>query len=75
MSRKDYIAIAAAIKMHVPPPLVNTLLRPVDRERMAHRAGRHNCASDIANELANLFAKENDRFDRDRFLTACGVQS
>jgi len=28
---------------------------------------------DIANELTDYFAKENPRFDRDKFLTACGL--
>lgn len=29
----------------------------------------------IANDLADTFATINPRFDRDRFLVACGVQS
>lgn len=30
--------------------------------------------ADIARDLANVFALENPRFDRARFLTACGVK-
>jgi len=29
---------------------------------------------DIAVNLANVFEYDNPRFDRDRFLTACGVK-
>jgi hypothetical protein len=29
----------------------------------------------IAEEMANLFAADNSRFDRSRFLTACGVEA
>ena len=28
----------------------------------------------IANEFADYFAKDNPRFDRDKFLSACGVK-
>ena len=28
---------------------------------------------EIANEFADLFADENPRFDRERFLAACGL--
>jgi hypothetical protein len=30
-------------------------------------------AQTVADDLADYFAKENPRFDRDRFLKACGV--
>jgi hypothetical protein len=39
----------------------------------------NNCGDDsvslslVAEELADTLAKDNPRFDRDRFLTACGV--
>jgi hypothetical protein len=29
----------------------------------------------LAEKLADMFAHDNPRFDRDRFLTACGVQA
>lgn len=28
---------------------------------------------DLANDFADLFEEDNERFDRERFLTACGV--
>jgi len=31
-------------------------------------------AADIARNLANALQADNPRFDRDRFLTACGVK-
>jgi hypothetical protein len=56
MTRKDYVAIAAAIK---------ALLQ----ERPAAPPQR------VAQVLADHMARENPRFDRARFLKACGVQS
>lgn len=28
---------------------------------------------DLANDFADLFEEDNERFDRERFLAACGV--
>lgn len=36
-------------------------------------AGYNQAVSDIANDLADYFAIENERFDRTKFLTACGL--
>lgn len=61
MTRKDYILIAAALKAAKIPTL-GTI-----RYREQHDA--------IAIELANVLGGDNPRFDRQRFLVACGVQS
>jgi len=54
MSRKDYIAIAAAI-------------RSID----ADYKGIHAIVcSEIAEQIADVFAADNSRFDRERFLAA-----
>lgn len=64
MSKKDYEAIARAIKDARP--------FPSPRHEIA-------IANDIINNVANNLAEEceraNPRFDRARFLRACGVQS
>lgn len=60
MTRKDYVAIAAAIKL---AGSVN--------ESTGHKLGVY----DVARVLAETLAQDNPRFDRGRFLTACGVQS
>lgn len=58
MTRKDFELIANAIK-----PLTNPL----------HSDAGRLTAEAIAKNLANALAKENPRFDRPRFLAACGV--
>ena len=57
MTRKDYVAIAAAIK---------TADRYDDGEQIA---------AAIVQNIAGVMAADNPRFDRARFLKACGVQS
>ena len=60
MTRKDYVLIADT--------LVNLM------------SDFNNCGDDsvslslVAEELADTLAKDNPRFDRARFLTACGVK-
>jgi hypothetical protein len=66
MTRKDYCLLAAAIagaaSATMPGP---SLPAHADPARKLHRA--------IAFTLANALACDNSRFDRQRFLTACGV--
>ena len=57
-TRQHYKAIAAIIRPHL---LVSKI-----REDGAQVA-------DIALELADYFAQDNPRFDRERFLEACGL--
>jgi len=59
MTRKDYVAIAAAIK--------NAPWSDGMTEEFIESA--------IANAIADVFEQDNARFDRARFLKACGVQS
>ena len=63
MTRKDYIAIAAAI---ADGALINCATQT---ELAMNNATR--CK--IAGQLADLMARDNPRFDRARFLKACGV--
>jgi hypothetical protein len=60
MTRKDYILIAAALKM----------------ARSAKESAGYAQACDLtADILSNTLANDNPRFDRQRFLDTCGVQS
>jgi hypothetical protein len=61
MTRKDYVLIAAALReSHI-----------YDE----HEATALNQHAFTARCLSAALAKDNPRFDRERFLTACGVQS
>ncbi len=57
MTKKDYEAIAGAMKWLAP-----STATPCDAETMWAR---------VAFELADILAGDNARFDRKRFLTAC----
>jgi len=59
MTRKDYILIAAAIQ--------SAMIQGYSGAEWARQCVAHNIALALAND--------NPRFDRERFLKACGVQS
>ena len=58
MTRKDFVALAEAIRRAKP-----------ENELPEVRQGRVNVAESIADALYN----DNMRFDRERFLKACGL--
>lgn len=65
MTRKDYIAIAAALKTaRVNNPLGHT-----------NQALYNNGVDNAVARVADALQMDNSRFDRARFLEACGVQS
>lgn len=59
MTKKDYIKIAAVLK-----DMIN---------ETGPRADPHATLAICCTELAKVFAADNPRFDRTRFLNACGV--
>jgi len=65
MTRKDHIAIAAALNQASAPAWANEIF-PTSGEAMRQ---------DIIGRIANVFANDNPRFDRSRFLAACGIES
>jgi hypothetical protein len=69
MTRKDYVLIAAALKDARPIPK-HELYALDHNERLCADTYRN-----VARSIADALAKDNPRFDRERFLTACGVQS
>jgi hypothetical protein len=65
MSKKHFIAIAATIRSQIDSEshLIAGPRKTVRLETIA----------ESANRLADVFANENPRFDRARFLAACGI--
>ena len=61
MTRKDYVAIAGCFK----------------RASDSHQQDKDGLAAlaHVADAIAYQMAQDNPRFDRARFLKACGVQS
>ena len=62
MSRKDFVAIANIINKYTDPGAA-----------AGYDEGVSNGAAFVADELADYLATTNQNFDRERFLTACGV--
>jgi hypothetical protein len=60
MSRKDYVAIAAAIR--------------TTKEDSAHILGSHSVLKSVTARIANTLADDNPRFDMDRFMGAAGFR-
>lgn len=63
MTRKDYIALAGAIKAARLPATVEGV----------YPAPFNDGISSAAEQIADTLAQDNPRFDRARFLKACGV--
>jgi hypothetical protein len=71
MTRKDYAAIAAIIRPYTaisPPP------DPDDDYAAVANGATSQAARIIAHRLADHCAQDNPRFDRARFLAACGAE-
>ena len=63
MTRKDYELIAAALA-------ATNQHKATDDD---YREGWFAAASSVAHRLADSLASDNPRFDRARFLAACGI--
>lgn len=69
MTKKDYVAIARVIaqcEFRAHPEFAS------ERDRTIEYAN-NNARSIIAVDLCDIFAADNPRFDRERFLRACGI--
>lgn len=62
MTKKDYIAIAKVLADN------RKARATYDAQSMAVVR-----CTDVTADMADMLARENDRFDRGRFLKACGV--
>ena len=65
MTRKDYEAIARAVRYAKPLNPSQSLLSGI----------ANSVLETVAINIAEVMEMDNPRFDRDRFLTACGVRS
>ena len=62
MTRKDYVKIAQVFALHMQ---VAIEIGPGDQQ---------DTIEDLAGDMAHMLHRDNPRFDRDKFLTACGVK-
>jgi hypothetical protein len=70
-SKKDYVAIAAIIASEQEP----VMPQDISSEDIAVHQALENKRFLVARRFADYFERNNPRFNRERFLTACGVQS
>ncbi len=63
-SRKDYVAFAEIIAAEI---AVSRCMEPEQGKV------KQETAKSIASAMADMFATDNSRFDRARFLAACGI--
>lgn len=73
MTRKDYIRIAAVVRQSADSlgaMLADDEPTQATKERCAHKL---QAVRLIASRLADSLAEDNARFNRARFLAACGV--
>jgi len=68
MTKKHYVAIAKTMAA------LRAAYCPENRPGHNIDAGYRQATTDVSEELATYFASENPRFDRARFLTACGLE-
>lgn len=66
MTRKHYVAVATIIR-------ARRNGSALDMYRGSTVAQVRSTLDDVARDLADVFAQDNPRFDRGRFLAACGI--
>lgn len=59
MTKKDYIVVAAALREQLP------------RRAWLNKWQQYEA---VCSSLAAAFLKDNPRFDRERFMVACGIE-
>ena len=69
MNKKHYIKVAAALARQNKNAQNFLDLKENDQ----YFRGQIVAIRDMANSLADMFAEDNPRFDRARFLSACGI--
>lgn len=73
MTRKDYVMIAETLRQTLADiERESTAMAVCDRTRACLTGERMGVAS-VARRLANQLHSENTRFDRTRFIEACGL--
>lgn len=65
MTKKDYVLISKTINHHLATMAMSGEATPLEFQTIGA----------IACKLAKELEQDNPRFDREKFLTACGVQA
>lgn len=68
MSKKDYVMLAGVVKARH-----DEIVNPVSIFDAANLTAHLDELQKIAESMADIFSQDNPRFDRSRFLKACGV--
>jgi hypothetical protein len=70
MSKKDYVLLAQALKIRRDE--LNTELCTVQGLQVTESVGKRKEWANMVNLIADTFAGDNPRFNRAKFLQACG---
>lgn len=65
MSRKHYTDVAEIVKSNLAAAKIMDTMEEADAAKAILRS--------VASDLASFFKRDNSAFDRQRFLTACGL--
>lgn len=77
LTKKDYVVIAEIISSTTLTTMRSsnkTIQEASMAQRACMRAGVEATTSRISRNLADYFAQDNPRFDRSRFMQACGLE-
>lgn len=72
MSKKDYERIAAEVRFSLKPTCPEDYMHSA--RTVGFYDGRQAALHELANNLAQELGRDNPRFDRARFLKACGIE-
>lgn len=74
MTKKDYIKFAAMLNTHIDNTQKSIGLSTT-HDVLEYHTARLTEVEAIVRDVADIFQDDNPRFDRDRFLQACGIKS
>lgn len=77
LSKKDYVALAGFIRTRIEDgrrlQTKGRAVTPLATDEILTGTAKKQTAEALAWDVANYFAAQNPRFDRSRFLKACGI--
>ena len=76
MTKKDYELIALGLRMAKPSRNINPYPIEAQGQKIidVYAYGKDNAWNNACKTLADYLSTDNPRFDKKRFLTACGIE-
>lgn len=67
-TKRHYVTVAASIKDQ------RDYIEPTKRKSKDYSKAIADVTLNIANSLSRMFASDNPQFNRDKFMSACGIE-